>query len=1273
MQSQLKVKVMSLVFKQPIQLDKDTQSDVKPRYNPIMPEINNLFDQIWNMWRILSSPARETPDTLSHLEKRDFRSSSLSVKTSFSIRTDDSPSLMMLLTVCISAHLVFTVLEQAAVVGTKEPSAEQQGRTVVDAATHSTTHLVQTNLRHGSSRRRDRMFEHTSTHSGRPHCFGLPMRAPPTWLKSVPGTFNYVSADELTLYTTCSRTGRPHQVWQRSVGQSSSHKDVLLFEETNTRATVDIALTRDAKYITINSNTRTSSEVWLVDVTMRPSVPILVRQREELVEYYVDHAHDHFYVLTNLGLDCEYKLQEINHYLLVAAGSTIHQLSLDVSYVADIVLPITGIVNAVSVDEDIAEGVVYWSDDVAAGIYRAPLTGGPAQVVIQRQSFQPTSLAVDWIGRKLYWTDTMNQRLEVANLDGSSARILLSASQGIITPRGLALDLKYTYLYWTDDTSVNRVAMDGTMMRTLIRNQCEPTSITITDRWIVWTDPCSVSIGRADADTGAISQGGINVPSQQLYGVAVFNNSLYWDDRQDGSLHRAYFGSSPTAASTGADEVVLLSDMAIDVREVRLVKKSDLAIRDQFQHPCAQNRGCGSLCLPNQWNTVSQYTCACPTGIKLNPDGKTCPKIPSTFLLVTVADTIVQISLDTLSQDALVLLDSQQNPLAIDFLLSSPESGQMLWVDPTADALLSASLQGGAPPTTLIKGIGVPQGLAVDWVSSNVYWISQGSPPQWPVGIYVARANGSFPRAIVTSQVINPRSIAVHPTMGLLFWVDQTPSSKIQRCNLDGSNRTTIVNSTGTISNIIVDYASNQLFWVNSENHELRTSDLDGTKQRVFIPRPTNPSQQYMERPFGMAKLGNQIFWTEWRTRSLIRALQTGQTSFLIRTISSFNGQQPNNIIVVNPLRPGELTPLPSPLPCSVNNGDCPQLCLAFNATHRVCGCSQHTTCNETFGVPQHLLPPPPQASTYESLLPSTSPSSSLVSVKQTSVVPTAEPRKSEDPTNAMFLGVGVVMGVVMLVILTAIVILLIVLLAFRREEARNGGSPRMNRQLHIKANSSDNRKILYRLNNTKECIPLKNINSQPQGNLNQFKGEEQEYYDTSSVKVPHRTAPSVADNPPTKPNEGVVKVEFSIEAEGDTCDIKITDGNTKLPGDTNETNGKKGQDGTTESTGVLKQPPSTEEPNSAKDPEGTKPNTDHEAQDEPKPPIVSRPIAPPRPITPTTPHPITPRGGNKAALRFNLPPEPLSVLPATPPPALPPRSPKVPLATPKENGPQEP
>eukprot|EP00731_Ephydatia_muelleri_P002922 Em0001g2922a len=56
---------MTLVFKQPIQLDKDTQSDVKP----------SSVKCYVKMWRILSSPARDTPDTLSHLEKRPGASS----------------------------------------------------------------------------------------------------------------------------------------------------------------------------------------------------------------------------------------------------------------------------------------------------------------------------------------------------------------------------------------------------------------------------------------------------------------------------------------------------------------------------------------------------------------------------------------------------------------------------------------------------------------------------------------------------------------------------------------------------------------------------------------------------------------------------------------------------------------------------------------------------------------------------------------------------------------------------------------------------------------------------------------------------------------------------------------------------------------------------------------------------------------------------------------------------------------------------------------------
>ena len=37
-------------------------------------------------------------------------------------------------------------------------------------------------------------------------------------------------------------------------------------------------------------------------------LPILLRPRQDYVEYYVEHAHDRFYVFTNLGQEMEYKV-----------------------------------------------------------------------------------------------------------------------------------------------------------------------------------------------------------------------------------------------------------------------------------------------------------------------------------------------------------------------------------------------------------------------------------------------------------------------------------------------------------------------------------------------------------------------------------------------------------------------------------------------------------------------------------------------------------------------------------------------------------------------------------------------------------------------------------------------------------------------------------------------------------------------------------------------------------------------------------------------------
>ena len=56
---------------------------------------------------------------------------------------------------------------------------------------------------------------------------------------------------------------------------------------------------------------------------------------------------------------------------------------------------------------------------------------------------KPEGLAVDWIARKLYWTDCRDaeletNRIEVANLDGSNRKVLFWKDLG--PPRAIAVD-----------------------------------------------------------------------------------------------------------------------------------------------------------------------------------------------------------------------------------------------------------------------------------------------------------------------------------------------------------------------------------------------------------------------------------------------------------------------------------------------------------------------------------------------------------------------------------------------------------------------------------------------------------------------------------------------------------------------------------------------------------------------------------------------------------------------------------------------------------------
>lgn len=50
----------------------------------------------------------------------------------------------------------------------------------------------------------------------------------------------------------------------------------------------------------------------------------------------------------------------------------------------------------------------------------------------------PDHIAIDWIARNIYWTESELDRIEVARIDGTSRKIIVSGK--LEAPRGIVVD-----------------------------------------------------------------------------------------------------------------------------------------------------------------------------------------------------------------------------------------------------------------------------------------------------------------------------------------------------------------------------------------------------------------------------------------------------------------------------------------------------------------------------------------------------------------------------------------------------------------------------------------------------------------------------------------------------------------------------------------------------------------------------------------------------------------------------------------------------------------
>jgi low density lipoprotein receptor-related protein 5/6 len=115
---------------------------------------------------------------------------------------------------------------------------------------------------------------------------------------------------------------------------------------------------------------------------------------------------------------------------------------LDTEDFTDRPLKVGTAMNAVAIDYDPVAQWIYWSDSQLKQMRRMKFDGtdvvGEAEIVISTEFEIVDGIAIDWISRNVYWTDTGMDRIEVARLNGSSRLVIVSS--GLLEPRDIIVD-----------------------------------------------------------------------------------------------------------------------------------------------------------------------------------------------------------------------------------------------------------------------------------------------------------------------------------------------------------------------------------------------------------------------------------------------------------------------------------------------------------------------------------------------------------------------------------------------------------------------------------------------------------------------------------------------------------------------------------------------------------------------------------------------------------------------------------------------------------------
>ncbi|XP_016154388.1 PREDICTED: low-density lipoprotein receptor-related protein 5 [Ficedula albicollis] len=185
---------------------------------------------------------------------------------------------------------------------------------------------------------------------------------------------------------------------------------------------------------------------------------------------------------------------------------------------------------------------------------------------------------------------------------------------------------------------------------------------------------------------------------------------------------------------------------------------------------------------------------------------------------------------------------------------------------------------------------------------------------------------GLWPLILVWKDLDNPRSLALDPTKGYMYWTEWGGKPRIVRAYMDGTNSITLVDKVGRANDLTIDYVDQRLYWTDLDTSMIESSNMLGQEREIIADD--------LPHPFGLTQYSDYIYWTDWNLHSIERA---DKTSGKNRTLIQGHLDFVMDILVFHSSRQDGLND------CVQNNGHCGHLCLAIPNGFR-CGCAAHYT-----------------------------------------------------------------------------------------------------------------------------------------------------------------------------------------------------------------------------------------------------------------------------------------------------------------------------------------